>query len=286
MQPRNSSYKLFEKTAPPGDNKLIHEQKTPFQLIRLFQNGHHYWMSLNGEMQFHTAECYTSHKKMCVRPLQLLGRPAKNVLVIGGGDGLPAQELLKHIPRFTQVELDRKLIELTKLHPVMRKISNDAFNSPRVNLLAGDGLQYLISSNQKYDIIIDDCDFSISNQPGTGRPGTDQSSKYDRYKGCMVSKLTPGGIAVYMEPVLWPWRFEREARKGGSRAPSWLSNIPSQWKAGSPAERKRLIKKSVRDDIEDWKEYTPYVHSELVELPFIGPEHYLYMSNRPIGKRV
>jgi spermidine synthase len=280
MLPSNSKYKLYEKTVPPGKNVLIHEHMSPYQLIRLYRNGKDYWMSLNAEMQFHTKECDLSHKYMCLSPLRMLGHKPNKILVIGGGDGLPTKLLLKHALSFTQIELDPDLVALTKTHPVMRKISNDSFNHPKVDLRVGDGVQFLIDTPDKYDIIIDDCDFGVSNQPGLNAPGKDDQKKYDDYKDAVIEKLTPGGIAVFMENVIWPWR--NIGRKGTGFIQQWCIDNARQWSQGSQQERHQCLKKSIKDDIMDWKEYTPHVKSEMVILPVIGPEHYIYLSNRPL----
>jgi len=36
--PPASNYDIIEKTFPNGKNALLYEEKTPYQLIRLFQN--------------------------------------------------------------------------------------------------------------------------------------------------------------------------------------------------------------------------------------------------------
>lgn len=271
---------IKEKTLPSGNNILLHEEKTKYQVIRLYKNGKDYWMSLNGELQFHTKECYKSHQYMCKVPLLLLNRSPKDVLVIGGGDGLPTQELLKHISKFTQVELDGQLIKFTQSHPIMRCVSNDSFNNRKVNLIAGDGLDYLIKSKKSYDLIIDDCDFSVSDQPGLKGPGSDTNKKYQQYRQCLISKLKPGGIAVFMEAMYWPWR---DAFKDTPKALHKVFERYKQWQHGplNPREKKAWMEKTAKEDLEDW-EFAPYAKGIVVPLPVIGPEHYIYMSNQPL----
>jgi predicted O-methyltransferase YrrM len=286
MLPVGSNFKVYEKTVPTGTNILIHEHKSPYQLIRLFKNDLHFWMSLNGEMQFHTAECEISHKYMCIKALELLGRKPGKVLVIGGGDGLPTKLLLQHVECFTQVELDPDLVSLTKTHPVMRKISGDSFNHPRVDLKVGDGIQYLLDSeDDTYDLIIDDCDFGVSNQPrwwGAFKPGDDNQRKYKAYKEALVDKLAPGGIAVYMENIEWPWREIGKKATGFMR--QWSIDNVRQWKHGSAKDRFLALDTAIKEDISDWTDEAPFLTSEMVILPVIGPEHYIYMSNQPFRK--
>jgi len=57
--------------APGGLNTLIYRDKSPYQEIRLYKNGKHYWMSLNRIVQFHTKECFLSHSYMVRGPTRL-----------------------------------------------------------------------------------------------------------------------------------------------------------------------------------------------------------------------
>lgn len=284
--PPTSNYNVIEKTFPVGKNCILYEEKTPYQLIRLFQNDNNYWLSLNGELQFHTQECYASHQFMCQKALQLLKRSPKDVLIIGGGDGLPTRELLKFVPAITQVELDHRLIHLTRTHPIMKLISGDSFNNKRVKLIAGDGLDFLINSKQKYDLIIDDCDVDVSNQPELDP----MNVKYTAYQKCMIDKLKPGGIAVVMEPIFWPWRKKSWLQMANipQGTKSWLTTL-RQWRSGpngrfSAEQRKIWMEKYRNEGLEDWKKLTPYIKSCILDLPVIGPEHYIFMSNQPMGE--
>ena len=151
----------------PRGSQLIYQHQSPYQSIKLFLDGNHYWLSLNNVMQFHTRECYASHEYMCKNPLRMVQNP-KKVLIIGGGDGFAARELLKdpRVEEILNVELDHHLIGLTKQHPVMRILTEDAFHHPKVKVIAGDGIGFLINSADKYDIIIDDCEYDYTGQPG------------------------------------------------------------------------------------------------------------------------
>ena len=286
MLPPASNYDIIEKTFPNGKNALLYEEKTPYQLVRLFQNNKDYWLSLNGELQFHTEECYFSHKFMCQTALRLLKRNPEEVLIIGGGDGLPTRELLKHVATVTQIELDHRLIHLTRTHPIMRMLSGDSFNNDRVKLVAGDGLGFLINSPKKYDLIIDDCDFDVSDQPDKKNMNT----KYSEYQKCLINKLKPGGIAVVMEPIFWTWREKSWLKEAsiprGTKA--WLTGL-RQWRAGPggrsfPIEqRKSWIEDRKNEGLNYWKNVAPYIKSYILDLPVIGPELYIFMSDQPIS---
>ena len=82
-----------------------------------------------------------------------IGKP-KTALVIGGGDGGAIEEILKYntIERVYMIELDRKVVEVSQEY--LPSISNNAFSSPKLELIFGDGIQYINKITEKMDMII------------------------------------------------------------------------------------------------------------------------------------
>jgi spermidine synthase len=86
-------------------------------------------------------------------PLNSHSNP-KNILVIGGGDGLVLREIIKnpHVTNVVLVEIDRSVVEVSKKY-----FKNSfGFYDPKVNVVIGDGFEYLKNCNQKFDVIITD----------------------------------------------------------------------------------------------------------------------------------
>jgi spermidine synthase len=79
----------------------------------------------------------------------------QKILVLGGGDGLINRELLKYpqIKSITHVELDEKMIEVAKTHPVLSYINKGALEDPRVKIKIADAYQYIKNTDEKYDAI-------------------------------------------------------------------------------------------------------------------------------------
>lgn len=82
----------------------------------------------------------------------------KRVLVVGGGDGGCVREVLKHksVEHVDLVEIDQTVVDLAlKYLPNMAKcIAPDA--DARVSVRIEDGLKFLASNTDKYDVIISD----------------------------------------------------------------------------------------------------------------------------------
>lgn len=254
---------------PSGSDKLLLNVRSPYQWISLFKDGEHYWLDLNnsGSPQFHTKEAGLSHRYMIKLPL-MMAKNVESILIIGGGDGLAAKEALKFpdLKHITNVELDPVLCGLVKSHHLMRNISHDSFNHPKVKLIVGDGIKYLINTDKKYDVIIDDCDVDVTTQPGGISTGT-----YAMYLQCLLNKLTPGGIFCIMEAL----------GSGDPSAFNYLGKMPS-----GKQERMVWLEDTLqkRNEIQDWKRITPYITYAIIDSP-IGPEAFIYGSNEPMKIR-
>jgi spermidine synthase len=88
--------------------------------------------------------------------LMLNGRDAK-ALIMGGGDGLAARNLLAlpNIKKIRMVELDPVVVDLSANHPVMRQLNQDAFRNPRLEVTIGDAKKWLrMRPRERYDLAI------------------------------------------------------------------------------------------------------------------------------------
>lgn len=79
-----------------------------------------------------------------------------DVLVIGGGDGGTVRELCKYpsIKRIDLVEIDKEVVEMCKKHFQRTACS---FDDKRVHIYFDEGLHFVRSPRQEYDLIIVDC---------------------------------------------------------------------------------------------------------------------------------
>jgi spermidine synthase len=120
------------------------------------------------------------HTPMAVHP------DAKNILVIGAGDGGVIRELTRYktVENIDLVEIDKKVVEVCKKYLPNTACSLD---DGRVNVIYEDGLRYIRIYENKYDIIIVD-----STDPFG--PGEGLFSK-EFYGNCFKA-LTDNGIMV------------------------------------------------------------------------------------------
>lgn len=93
------------------------------------------------------------HEMLVHVPMMLHKNPQK-VLIIGGGDGGTAREVLKHDPQeVVMVEVDEKVVEACKKH---LGIDKGALEDPRLDLLYENGIEYVKNSNERFDVLVVD----------------------------------------------------------------------------------------------------------------------------------
>ncbi|HEY4039475.1 MAG TPA: polyamine aminopropyltransferase [Burkholderiaceae bacterium] len=128
--------------------------QSPFQRIevydtpqfgRLFRLDGRFMTSEGEEFFYH--ECMT-HPAMLTHP------NPQSVLVIGGGDGGSSEELFKHpsVSRIVMAELDQAVIDISKRY--LGAIHRGAFDDPRMSVRIGDGLDFVRSTQERFDLIV------------------------------------------------------------------------------------------------------------------------------------
>ena len=112
------------------------------------------WLFMNGKFQFFSLIDEIYHEYFVHIPIILTQIP-KKVCILGGGDGLVARELLKYpeITEIYQVELDPKIIEIAKNHPVLLKMNKGAFHDPRLKIFSQDAFFFIQHNKEKFDAI-------------------------------------------------------------------------------------------------------------------------------------
>ncbi len=141
----------------PVTRELFHE-KSEFQEVRLVETPHHgRVLFLDGCVMVTERDEFVYHEMMAHVPLCLHPHPQR-VLIIGGGDGGTAREVLRHpsVEECVMVEIDPMVIEVSRQHLPSTSVS---FHNPKLQLIVGDGVQYVAeqaSSKKIFDVILVD----------------------------------------------------------------------------------------------------------------------------------
>lgn len=136
--------------------KIYYTKKSKFQLIEVVESyDYGKGLYLDHSSQLSEIDEYMYHE-VFVHPV-MLGHPnPKRILIIGGGDGGALREVLKHptVEKAVLVEIDEEVIKAVKRY--LPFIPQNAFEDPRTKILIEDGVKYVYSTNEKYDVIIMD----------------------------------------------------------------------------------------------------------------------------------
>ncbi|MFH8344715.1 polyamine aminopropyltransferase [Streptomyces sp. NPDC018045] len=169
----------------------------------------------------------------------MAGGPHRRVLVLGGGDGLAAREVLRHpgVTAVTIVELDPGVAHLARTDPGLSTLNGHALDDPRVRVVAGDVFEWLRRgggaprNGGPYDVIIADLPDPVS---------TASTKLYSQeFYGLAARALAEGGrLAVHAgEPATRPrtfWTVDATVRAAGLRTvPYRISGRPTP-RTGAP----------------------------------------------------
>ncbi|MBT28869.1 MAG: spermidine synthase [Thalassobius sp.] len=170
-------------------DKVVYQDQSKYQKIVVTQWKNYYWLYLNGNQQLSSFDEWLYHEPM-THPAMKLVPGAKNVLILGGGDGCVAREVLKYpsVETIKLVDLDEKVTELGKKHPIFTSLNNNALNNEKVTVQNGDAYTYLQTTMEFYDVII--VDFP---DPKTIELGRLFSLEF--YKLC-YQQLRPNGVII------------------------------------------------------------------------------------------
>ncbi len=131
--------------------------KSAFQDIAVFETeSHGRVLTLDGVIQITERDEFVYQEMLTHVPLLAHGS-AKNVLIIGAGDGGVLKHVLMHkgVERAVMAEIDGEVIRLSK--EFLPGIGGDAWSDPRAEVIVGDGIDYVKRAPAgSFDVIIVD----------------------------------------------------------------------------------------------------------------------------------
>ncbi|MCT9078961.1 polyamine aminopropyltransferase [Streptomyces fulvoviolaceus] len=144
--------------------------------------------------------------------------PHARVLILGGGDGLAAREVLRHpgVRRVDVVELDAEVLRLARQDPALSDLNGHVYGDPRVHVTTADAFRWLRGAGptSSYDVVIADLP----------DPGITASTKLysQEFYGLARRVLAPDGrLVVHAGPVASRprvfWTVDTTLRAAGFR---------------------------------------------------------------------
>lgn len=138
-------------------NTVVYSKQTPYQNIILTKGKKDLRLYLNGVVQFSSMDEYRYHESLVHIPMsQAIYR--KNILVLGGGEGLLTREILKYkeVETVTVVDLDPAMFELATKQPQLVSLNQNSMDDPRVKMVPQDAFVYLQENEHLFDVILAD----------------------------------------------------------------------------------------------------------------------------------
>ncbi len=135
--------------------EVLHSEKTEYQELQIIDTvecGR--TLVLDGNIQVSEMDEFIYHEMIVHIAMNSHPYPEK-ILIIGGGDGGTAREVLKHdsVLQVDLVEIDSRVVENSKIYlPTMAC----SFQDSRLNLYIEDGIEFVQNTENYYDIVIID----------------------------------------------------------------------------------------------------------------------------------
>ncbi len=255
-------------------DKLYFEHKTEHQHLMIFHNAFlGRVMTLDGIVQTTEKDEFIYHEMLAHVPIFAHGN-AKQVLIVGGGDGGMIREVLKHasVEQATMVEIDNDVIEMAKQY--LPKHSAGAFDDERANIVIADGMDFVRETDQRFDVIISD---------STDPMGPGEVLFTDNFYSACKKILNPGGIMVTQNGVPFfqiDELISTQQRMGAqfsdqtfysAAVPTYYGGVMTfAWGCDDEAIRKQdvsVIEQRFKQSGIKTRYYTPQIHQASFALP-------------------
>lgn len=257
------------------DYEILIEEKTELQhLILIETKTFGKVLILDNVVQVTEKDNFIYHEALTHIPIMSHG-DCQKVLIIGGGDGGMAKEVLKYPGiEVTQVEIDKSVVDFSK--KFLTHICEDAYENPRLNLIIDDGFKYVGETEEKYDVIIVD-----STDPKG--PGEILFSKefYTACEGCLNEKgilVTQNGLPfTHPEQLQDSIEHFKSLFKVGTcytaTIPTYLGGPMAFGFATNNAESIDVSTKTLEDRLGKQKIHTKYYSPAVHKAAFVLPEY-------------
>jgi len=206
-------------------DEIVHARNTAYQRIVVTRGRAGFQLFLNGHLQFSSADEYRYHEAL-VHPAMMLAGSPRNVLVLGGGDGLALREILRHpsVESVTLVDLDPAMTSLSDSFAPLAELNKHSFSDPRVHVVNQDAMIWLEDTRGPFDAAI--VDFP---DPNTFALGKLYTTRF--YRLLKASLASNAAIAVQCTSPLFArtsyWCIVKTIEASGFAVRPYQTAVPS-----------------------------------------------------------
>ncbi|OZM76727.1 polyamine aminopropyltransferase [Pseudonocardia sp. MH-G8] len=204
-----------------ADPVVVAEQSAYQQVVLTERNGD-VRLYLDGDLQFSSLDEYR-YTETLVHPV--LADDPERVLILGGGDGLAAREVLRHpsVREIVQVDLDPAVLDLARTR--LAELNGGSLTDPRVDVIAADAFTWLREpAAHGFDAVV--VDMPDPDTPALGRLYSTE------FYGLVRAALNPGGLvsvqagSPYSTPTAY-WRTISTISSAGLAVTPYHVHVPS-----------------------------------------------------------
>jgi len=131
-------------------DRIIFSKTTRYQHIVLTRSrAQEICCYINGSLQFNSADEHIYHENL-VHPAFTLATNPHRVLILGGGDGMAAREILKYesVKEIVLCDLDPEMTDLARTDPTLTRLNHNSLSSAKIKILQNHDLKELPEKDQ------------------------------------------------------------------------------------------------------------------------------------------
>jgi len=140
-------------------DQIVYSKQTPYQKLVVTRSSvnREQRLYIDGHIQFSSRDEYRYHEYL-VHPVLSIPGSVENVLILGGGDGLAAREVLKHpaVEQVHLVDIDPEMLRIASELPMLRRLNGESMQSDKLTAYAEDAFSFINQPGVMYDRVIID----------------------------------------------------------------------------------------------------------------------------------
>lgn len=136
---------------------IVYESHSPYQRLVVTRWKDDTRLYINGNLQFSSRDEVRYHEALALPAMQM-GKGRENILILGGGDGLAAREVLKYpeVEKVTLVDLDPDMTATFQTSAALSALNRGALSHPKMKVVNDDAAKWLETNQDKFDVVIID----------------------------------------------------------------------------------------------------------------------------------
>lgn len=194
-----------------GVTKVLAYKQTAYQEMYIVEAGAYgKALVLDGKWQSCVSDEFIYHEAL-VHPAAIACQSLRRVLILGGGEGATAREVLRwrSVEQAVMVDIDAEVVDACREH--LAEMHQGAFDDPRLEVKIADATHVLDQSDREWDLIISDLTDPIESGPSF-------ALFTKEYFQTLQRALAPGGCVVVQAGPVEPVRLSLHARLANTLA--------------------------------------------------------------------